>query len=87
MSYSGRAVMSEVAAKAGWTEQVVGSFADHDCVQYDGPNGAEANIVWTPLNTATAVNLRLAGQEDAIAIRGATALIEVRNYIESTEAV
>lgn len=84
MSYNGRAIMAQVAEKAGWTVisnvpgdvETPGMEVDFymSCAETIGKLVA---IGWTPENTAPVVVV------DGQPVRGATALIEARRYIEA----
>ena len=81
MTYNGRAVLEQVAAQHRWaTVSVTPCFEDQEQVVY-GRDGIEILIVWTPLNTATAV-VKNYGKPDESVANGPLSLVTARGWME-----
>ena len=93
MNYNGRQVLAQVAQSAGWRVVSFGNSnvyapglpktAGVEYVGYQpaGSNAIEVVIGWTERNTAYYVFVAGIGQ-----VRNATALVQVRQYIETHQA-
>lgn len=93
MSYNGRAVLAEVATAAGWRTinfsngVYAPGLPQTPGVEYVGYQPADGGVVevvvgWTAYNTAFYVFVAGRGQ-----IKGATALIQARRFIEDNSVV
>ena len=81
VGYNGRAVLEQVAAQHGWAAvSVTPCFEDQVQTVY-GRDGIEILIVWTPLNTATAV-VKNYGKPDETVANGPLGLVTARGWME-----
>lgn len=84
MSYNGRAVMAEVAARHGWSVSVPEHGAHgpggETLVTYER-FGAQVIIIWTAENTAKYIAKNY-GNEDQVIAHGPLGLVKAREWIE-----
>ncbi|MEB3023036.1 MULTISPECIES: hypothetical protein [Mycolicibacter] len=84
MSYDGRAVIAEVAARHGWSvgETVQGARDGETFVTYERA-GTQVMIAWTEANTATFIAKNY-GKGDQVIADGALGLLEARGWMEES---